>query len=218
MEIHDIPIAADIIRKRFPFFEKGLIDEISKAGEWITVETGEMLISEGKYIRTFPIVLEGTVRVCRRDDEGREVLLYYLTPGQVCAMALTCCMGRMQSHVSAFAEEDTEVLRISVEHLEKWMVEYTTWKEFVMYSYRNRFDELLATIDNIAFKKMDERLIAFFAERFKTKGETVYSGTHQDIANSLTTSREVVSRLLKQLEKNGLIKIFRNKIDYSALV
>ena len=218
MEIHDIPIAADIIRKRFPFFEKGLIDEISKAGEWITVETDEMLISEGKYIRTFPIVLEGTVRVCRRDDEGREVLLYYLTPGQVCAMALTCCMGRMQSHVSAFAEEDTEVLRISVEHLEKWMVEYPTWKEFVMYSYRNRFDELLATIDNIAFKKMDERLISFFAERFKTKGETVFSGTHQDIANSLTTSREVVSRLLKQLEKNGLIKIFRNKIDYSALV
>ncbi len=218
MEIHDIPIAADIIRKRFPFFEKGLIEEISKAGEWITVEEGEELMSEGKYIRTFPIVLEGLIRVCRRDDEGREVLLYYLSPGQVCAMALTCCMGRMQSHVSAFAEEDTEVLRISVEYLEKWMVEYSTWKEFVMYTYRNRFDELLATIDNIAFKKMDERLVAFFAERFKAKGETVYLGTHQDIANSLTTSREVISRLLKQLEKSGQIKISRNKIDYSALV
>jgi CRP/FNR family transcriptional regulator, anaerobic regulatory protein len=218
MEIHDIPISPDIIRKRFPFFEKGLIEEISEHGEWITFETGDELMSEGKYIRSFPVVLEGLIKVCRRDDEGREVLLYYLNPGQVCAMALTCCMGRMQSNISAYAEEDTEILRVPVEWLEKWMVDYTTWKEFVMYSYRSRFDELLVTIDSIAFKKMDERLLKFFADRYKATGETVYNGTHQDIANSLTTSREVISRLLKQLEKAGSIKISRNKIDFSSLV
>jgi CRP/FNR family transcriptional regulator, anaerobic regulatory protein len=218
MEIHDIPISADIIRKRFPFFEKGLIEEISKNGEWITFETGDELMSEGKYIRSFPIVLEGLVKVCRRDEESREVLLYYLNPGQVCAMALTCCMGRMQSNISAYAEEDTEILRVSVEWLDKWMVEYSTWKEFVMYSYRSRFDELLVTIDSIAFKKMDDRLLKFFSDRYKATGDTVYNGTHQDIANSLTTSREVISRLLKQLEKAGSIQISRNKIDFSSLV
>lgn len=218
MEIHDLPISADIIRKRFPFFEKALIEEISEKGEWVTVETGDELMAEGKYIRTFPIVLEGIIKVCRKDNEGREVLLYYLNPGQVCAMALTCCMGRMQSNIAAYAEEDTEILRIPVEALETWMVEYSTWKEFVMYSYRTRFDELLQTIDSIAFHKMDERLIKFFEDRFKASGETIFKGTHQDIANNLTTSREVISRLLKQLEKSGTITIGRNKIDYSKLV
>lgn len=218
MEIHDIPVSVDLLRKRFPFFEKMLIDEISKEGEWITVETGEELMSEGKYIRSFPIVLEGLIRVCRKDDEGREVLLYYLNPGQVCAMALTCCMGRMQSNISAYADEDTEIIRIPVDCLDKWMTTYVTWKEFVMYAYRSRFDELLNTIDGIAFKKMDERLVKFFADRFKASGEKIYLGTHQDIANSLTSSREVISRLLKQMEKTGMIIIGRNKIDFSALV
>jgi CRP/FNR family transcriptional regulator len=218
METHDIPVSVDVIRKRFPFFERGLIDEISKEGEWITVETGDELMSEGKYIRSFPIVLEGLIRVCRKDEEGREVLLYYLNPGQVCAMALTCCMGRMQSNISAYAEEDTEIIRIPVDCLDKWIVQYTTWKEFVMYAYRSRFDELLTTIDGIAFRKMDERLEKFFVDRFKATGETIYNGTHQDIANNLTSSREVISRLLKQLEKTGRIVIGRNKIDFSALV
>jgi len=218
MEIHDIPVSIDVIRKRFPFFEKGLIEEISTNGEWVTVETGDELMSEGKYIRSFPIVLEGLIRVCRNDDEGREMLLYYLSPGQVCAMSLTCCMGRMQSNVAAYADEDTEIIRIPVECLDKWMIEYSTWKEFVMYAYRSRFDELLTTIDSIAFKRMDERLIKFFADRNKATGETVYNGTHQEIANSLTTSREVISRLLKQLEKSGDIIISRNKIDFSMLL
>jgi CRP/FNR family transcriptional regulator, anaerobic regulatory protein len=218
METHELPMSVDIIRKRFPFFEKGLIDEISKNGVWISFEPNEELMSEGKYIRNFPIVLEGLIKVCRTDNDGREVLLYYLGPGQVCAMALTCCMGRMQSNIGAYAEEETEILRVPVECLDKWMVEYVTWKEFVMYAYRSRFDELLTTIDNIAFKKMDERLISFFTDRFKATGETLYKGTHQEIANSLTTSREVISRLLKQLEKVGSIQIGRNKIDFSALV
>ncbi|MBN1927467.1 MAG: Crp/Fnr family transcriptional regulator [Prolixibacteraceae bacterium] len=218
MEIHDIPVSVDILRKRFPFFEKDLIDEISEKGEWITVEAGDELMTEGKYIRSFPIVLEGLIKVCRKDEEGREVLLYYLNPGQVCAMALTCCMGRMQSTIGAYAEEDTEIIRIPVESLDVWMIKYTTWKEFVMYAYRNRFEELLNTIDNIAFKKMDERLVNFFIDRQKATGDAVYNGTHQDIANSLTTSREVISRLLKQLEKAGKIKTGRNKIDFSSLV
>lgn len=218
MEIHDIPVSVDLLRKRFPFFESGLIEEIAEEGEWVTVEEGEELMSEGKYIRSFPIVLEGLIKVCRNDNEGREVLLYYLNPGQVCAMALTCCMGRMQSNIGAYAEEDTEIIRIPVECLDKWMVDYTTWKEFVMYAYRNRFDELLTTIDSIAFKKMDERLIKFFNDRFKATGKTTFIGTHQEIANSLTTSREVVSRLLKHLEKEGELVISRNKIDFSSLV
>ncbi|HPB06513.1 MAG TPA: Crp/Fnr family transcriptional regulator, partial [Prolixibacteraceae bacterium] len=139
-------------------------------------------------------------------------------PGQVCAMALTCCMGRMQSNITAYAEEETEIIRIPVDFLDKWMVSYSTWKEFVMYAYRSRFDELLTTIDGIAFKKMDERLVKFFTDRYKATGEAIYTGTHQEIATNLTSSREVISRLLKQLEKSGQIIISRNKIDFSSLV
>jgi CRP/FNR family transcriptional regulator len=218
MEIHKIPVSVDVLRKRFPFFEPSLIDEISKEGEWVTVEQDEYLLSEGKYIRTFPIVLEGLIKVCRNDTEGREVLLYYLNPGQVCAMALTCCMGRMQSNISACAESDTEIIRIPVDCLDRWLTKYITWKEFVMYAYRSRFDELLETIDSIAFRKMDERLVKFFIDRNKVTGETIFKGTHQEIATSLTSSREVISRLLKQLEKNQKISIGRNNIDFSGLL
>lgn len=218
MEQNSIPVSVDVIRKRFPFFEPALIEEISKEGEWITFNEGDEMMSEGKYIRSFPIVLEGLIKVCRKDTDGREALLYYLNPGQVCAMALTCCMGRMQSNVAAFAEVDTEVVRIPVEFLDKWMVQYTTWKEFVMYAFRSRFDELLITIDSIAFKKMDERLVHFFIERHKATGKTIYKGTHQEIANALTSSREVISRLLKHLEKEELVKISRNQIDFTSLV
>ena len=98
------------------------------------------------------------------------------------------------------------------------MVQFKTWKEFIMYSYRKRFDDLLETIDSIAFKNMDDRLIKFFVDRYRVTDSTFYSGTHQEIALMLNTSREVVSRLLKKLENDRTIVITRNQIDYVTLV
>jgi CRP/FNR family transcriptional regulator len=208
----------EVVKKRFPFFESGLREAISAEGVVSEFASGEELIREDQFIRSFPIVLSGLIKVCRTDESGNELLLYYLRPGEVCTVSLTCCMDRTRSRVKAITEEDSEAILIPVELLDSWMTRYQTWKEYVMRSIQMRFDELLNVLDGIAFLKMDERLEKFFHDRFKNTKATIYEGSHQDVAYALNTSREVVSRLLKQMERKGLITLSRGKIDYSALV
>ncbi len=209
---------SETLKKRFPFLEADLLTEIEQEGLSQTVYPEDEIMQEGQYIRSFPLVLEGALRIIRHDEEGREILLYYLEPGEVCSMALTCCMGRQQSNIRAVAEQDSLLVRIPVECLDRWMLKYNSWKEFMMYSYRKRFDELLNTIDSIAFMNMDQRLEKFFQDRFKATGEKVFIGKHQDIAYQLNTSREVISRLLKKMEQKGMVVLSRNKIDFTTVL
>ncbi|WP_321288502.1 Crp/Fnr family transcriptional regulator [uncultured Sunxiuqinia sp.] len=206
-----------ILNERFPFFPNELLDEIEQKGFVQEIKIGEQLIREGQFIKSFPLVLEGSLRVIRHDDEARELLLYFLNPGEACSMALTCCMGQQQSNISALAEQDSLIVRIPVELLDEWMIHYPEWKSYMMYVYRKRFDELLDTIDAIAFMDLDQRLERFFKARFEATGEKLFHGKHQDIAYQLNTSREVVSRLLKKMEQNGMVKLSRNKVDFSNL-
>lgn len=207
----------EIVKKKFPFFESALRDAIAEQGVLKFIDEGSTLIEEDQYIRSFPIVLEGIIRVARMDEDGNELLLYYLRPGEVCTVSLSCCVERSRSRVRAIAEEDTTVIALPVELLDSWMSNFQTWKEFVMVSMRIRFDELLNTLDSVAFMKMDERLGRFFTDRYKYTGTTEFNGSHQDIASALGTSREVISRLLKQMERKELIRLGRNWIDYSPL-
>ena len=207
----------EIVKKRFPFFESGLREAILEKGTYKEFDAGEELIREDQYIRSFPIVIEGLIKVCRTDEAGNELLLYYLRPGEVCTVSLICCMDRTRSRVKALTEEDTMVILTPVELLDSWMSEYQTWKEYVMRSMQMRFDELLNALDSIAFMKMDERLEKFFSDRFKSTGNKVFEGSHQDVAMAMNSSREVISRLLKQMEKQGLVILSRGRIDYSPL-
>jgi CRP/FNR family transcriptional regulator len=208
----------ELIKKTFPFLEKELISEISEVSSLFNLKADQSILGEGDYIKSFPMVLEGCLRVVRLSDDGNELLLYYLNQGEICSMALTCCMGLQKSNIKMIAEGDSIVLTIPVDKPENWMSEYKSWKEFMMYSYRMRFDELLDTIDSIAFMKLDERLIRFFEERYKSTGETIFNGTHQDIALQLNTSREVITRLLRNLERKNLVITERNSVDYTILV
>lgn len=208
----------ELIRKTFPFLEKHLIAEIAEVSVINELEPDQSLLGEGDYIKSFPMVIDGCLRVVRLSEDGNELLLYYLNQGEICSMALTCCMGLQKSNIKMVAEERSVVLTIPVDKPEKWMTEYRTWKEFMMYSYRKRFEELLDTIDSIAFTKLDERIIRFFEDRFRSTGKTIFHGTHQEIAIQLNTSREVVSRLLRNLEKKGLLITDRNSVDYTVLV
>ncbi len=207
----------EIVKKRFPFFESGLRSAISDNGIMKEFEEAEELIREDQYIRSFPIVITGLIKVCRTDDAGNELLLYYLRPGEVCTVSLICCMDRTRSRVKAIAETETTVILVPVELLDSWIGEFQTWKEYVMRSMQMRFDELLNTIDSIAFMKMDERLEKFFHDRYQSTGSTVFEGSHQDVALAMNSSREVISRLLKQMENRGMITLSRGRIDYSAI-
>lgn len=208
----------EIVKKSFPFFEAELREVIADEGILRSIPEGQTLIEEDQYIRSFPIVLEGIIRVTRMDEDGNELLLYYLNHGEVCTVSLSCCVDRARSRVRAVAEENSTIIALPVELLDSWMSKYQTWKEFVMVSMRKRYDELLNTLDSVAFMKMDERLERFFTDRYKNTKQTIYVGSHQDIASSLSTSREVISRLLKQMERKGMITLGRNRIDYSPLV
>jgi CRP/FNR family transcriptional regulator len=207
----------EIVKKRFPFFESGLRKAISEAGIYKEFAEDQELIREDQYIRSFPIVISGLIKVCRTDDAGNELLLYYLRPGEVCTVSLICCMDRTRSRVKAITEEETAVILIPVELLDNWIGRFQTWKEYVMRSMQMRFDELLNALDTIAFMKMDERLEKFFINRYHSSGSKIFEGSHQEVALALNSSREVISRLLKQMENRGLIFLSRGRIDYSPL-
>ncbi|MEN8118281.1 MAG: Crp/Fnr family transcriptional regulator [Bacteroidota bacterium] len=203
---------------KYSFLETVLQQEILKKGVKKSFKKNEAIITEGQFITSFPLVLNGLIRISRTNEDGNELLLYYLQENEVCAMSLTCCMARQTSDIKAVAEEDTEVILLPVEMLDNWITKYPSWKQFVMHSFRNRFREFINTLDALAFMKLDERLIKYFTDRYKKSGITTFSGTHQDLALKLNSSREVISRLLKKLEKDGKIELSRNFIDFSKLV
>ncbi|OIN58326.1 Crp/Fnr family transcriptional regulator [Arsenicibacter rosenii] len=194
-------------------FEPALIDEIARVGIYQEIEEGAYLIRPGSYIRSVPILLNGSVKIMRPDTEGREALLYYLGGLDSCAMSLTCCLEKKQSEIVAVAEEKTQLIAIPVEKVEEWICRFATWKQFVFKTYQRRFDDMIATIDSIAFQKLDERLLAYLKKKAQSCQCSVLQITHEEIANELATSREVISRLLKQMEKIGYVKLSRNKID-----
>lgn len=203
----------NLIKGNFSSFrEPELIEEILKIGELEHLPEGQILMEVGRYIRSVPLLTKGTIRVMREDGEGKELFLYYLKPGETCAVSLTCCLANEQSSIRAIADEDCELIRVPIEFLDKWTNKYTSFKNFVMNTYRSRYEELLATIDSIAFMKMDERLWKFLIERKMMTGSFDLNITHQEIADALHSTREVISRLLKKLEKDERIELGRNRI------
>jgi CRP/FNR family transcriptional regulator len=199
---------------RSPFseiFEPELLQQLEKAKE-VSIEAGQKLLNIGDTVKHIPLVTKGLVRVSRLEEDGRELLLYYIKPNESCAMTFTCCMQQYPSEIQAEAEEDTELLTIPVAVMDEWLVKYPTWKAFVMKTIRGRFKELLSTIDQIAFHKLDDRLVHFLKEKSKSTGSALINLSHEQIAANLATSREVVSRLLKKLENDKKLLLYRNQI------
>jgi CRP/FNR family transcriptional regulator len=192
--------------------EYTLLEELVQVGQLKNASVGSYLIRPGEFIRSVPIILTGSVKIMRPDQSGREALLYYLGGLDACAMSLTCCLGTRQSEITAVVEEQTTMIGIPVEKVDEWMCRFSTWKQFVFQTYQKRFDNLLETIDEVIFHKLDERLLVYLQKKVASCQCSVLSITHEDIAHELVTSREVISRLLKQMEKNGQVQLMRNKI------
>jgi CRP/FNR family transcriptional regulator len=207
-----------IIRAKFPeLTEDTLVEAIANQGTYREVDAGESIMSPGQQILSVPLLITGTIKVMGQDEDGRELLLYHLFPGDTCAMSLTCCMANKRSEISAIAEDDLEMIEIPVYLVDEWMNKFKSWKGFVMSTYQKRFDELLKFINQVAFKKMDQRLVAYLKEKSDALNSDTIHATHREIANELGTSREVVSRLLKQLELSDLIELQRNEIKLTGM-
>ena len=200
-------------KEQFPQFEPGLIELIEKEAVQRSFNAGDIIMRTGQYIKSTVLVLEGRIKIYRENQDGGEFLMYYLQPGQACAVSMICAIQSGTSEIMAMAEDDSEVLMIPVHLMDDMMNQYKTWYQFVIQTYRGRFDELLSVVDNIAFRNMDERL-EFYLKRFAEKsGRNSMDISHQQIADDLNSSREVISRLLKKMEQRGLVKLHRNMIE-----
>ena len=197
-------------------FEPQLIQEIQQFGIFQTFKEGDLIMDYGKYVRMMPIVLQGTVKVSRLDEKDNEILLYYLSSNESCSMAYSCCLEAKKSEVRAVAEDYVELIAIPHLKLDDWLCTYPSWKNYIMRSFNERFIELLKSIESIAFHKLDERLIAYLKEKQRLSGSSVIKASHHLIADEMATARVVISRLLKQLENDKKIILYRNEIKLLA--
>ncbi|MEM5565469.1 Crp/Fnr family transcriptional regulator [Psychroserpens sp. AS72] len=193
-------------------FEDELLQEINNVGTYKDIPEGFKLIEIGDYIKSMPLLVSGAIKILREDDDGDELILYFIEQGDTCAMTLSCCLGNSKSEIRAIAETDTKLIMIPVAKMEEWLGKYKSWQKFVLQSYHNRMTELLEAIDTIAFLKMDKRLFKYLKDKAMVNHNEVIHVTHQQIAGDLHTSRVVISRLLKTLEIDGKIELNRNHI------
>ena len=194
-------------------FEDDLIDEIIDVGTYKKVKENELLLDLGDKFDKIPLMLNGAIKISREDENGDEIVLYFLERGDTCTITFGSGLTSSKSKVRGVAEKESEVVFIPIEKLEEWMVKYKSWRDFVIDSYNIRLSEMLEAIDTLAFMKMDQRLYKHLTDKVKIMRSSTLNTTHQEIAQDLNTSRVVISRLLKQLENEKKIKLFRNKIE-----
>ena len=171
-----------------------------------------MIFNENTYVKAIPIVISGSVKVMRTDDEGKEILLYYIKAGESCIMSFLGGIHHDMSKVKAVAEEKTEILFIPVDKVTELIKEYPEWLDYIFRLYHKRFEELLDVVNAVAFKKMDERLLNLLRKKTENSGTKTLNVTHEQLASELGTARVVVSRLLKQMEDESLVKLGRNRV------
>jgi CRP/FNR family transcriptional regulator, anaerobic regulatory protein len=199
----------------FPLFDKELASFLAGIGEIRTFQEGEIMMKTGQYFKAAMLIVKGKVKLYREGDDGNEFFMYFLETGNACALSMICAARNQASGIMAVAVEETEVIMIPIQYMDQLMTSYKSWYYFVLETYRSRFEELLIVIDNIAFKNMDERLEWYLKQQSAKLGKQLHL-THQQIANDLNSSREVISRLLKKMEKNQRLNLHRNHIEWIA--
>jgi CRP/FNR family transcriptional regulator len=211
------------LKQAFPTLtDPRLLQAILDKGQVMQLEHGKVLLEPGQFVKAVPLVIDGSIKIMRMDEDGKELFLYYLDQGETCALSLTCCSSSRPSEIKAVVEEQATIAFIPVQIHEQWSDEFKQWKDFVSSTYQQRFQEMLVALDAVAFKRMDERLMRYIVTKMKQHKANELHTTHQEIANELGTSREVVSRLLKTLEKKKWIELGRNVIyirdDFEELI
>lgn len=213
----------DLLKQALPnLTDPKLLDRLLEMGQFLTYESGKTLMEPGQFVKAVPLVLEGSIKIMRVDEDGKELFLYYLEAGETCALSLTCCSAARPSEIKAIVEEKASLLFIPIQVHEQLVDEFKQWKDFVSSTYQHRFQEMLTVLDAVAFKRMDERLMNYIVTKMKQLKTNELHTTHQEVANELGTAREVISRLLKQLEKKKWIELGRNVIyirdDFEELI
>jgi CRP/FNR family transcriptional regulator len=194
-------------------FEKELIEEIAKVGHYQKIRKGNLLIDIDDDLTHVPMILDGVVKIIRKDNEGNELSLYYLEKGDTCSISFANCINRKKSIFKGTAEQDVEVVFVPSECIDQWLVKYKTFRYFIIDSYHFRLLEMVDSIDSLAFLKLEERLLKYLKEKIKISNTKTLQITHQELATDLNSSRTVISRMLKHLENEGKVRMRRNKLE-----
>jgi len=189
-------------------FEKELLEEISQA-EVLYLKPGTVILKERQFIRNIPLVVEGSVRLRKTDENGREIVFYHISPGESCILSITSCLNEKESQAEAVIEKKARLIVVPADKVREWMNRFPHWRKFVISLYYERMTELMTLVDLITFKSVDQRLFKYISERAVNN---VVEITHQKLAGEIGTAREVISRLLKQMENDNLIALERGKI------
>ncbi|MFN3999241.1 Crp/Fnr family transcriptional regulator [Algoriphagus sp.] len=197
----------------FPQFEMELKKEIRDSASLLTLPADTLMMDIGQKVEVIPLIVSGSVKVFREDEDDHELFMYYLGPGEACAITMICSAREGYSKIKAIPEEETTVIVVPITKLDLWMPKYKSWYYFVMDTYQDRFEELLKVVDGIAFHRMDERLIEYLEKNAEANQNPTVHKTHQRIAQELNSSREVITRLLKKLEQRGMVRVNRNQIE-----
>lgn len=204
---------SDSIKTLFPSFSPELIQDIEANQLLKNFKAGDIIMRTGQFIKSTVLIRKGSIKVYREDIDGGEFFMYYLQAGQACALSMVCALNNEKSQFMAKVVEDAELIMVPLPLMDKWMMKHRSWYEFVISSYRTRFEEVLRVIDSIAFRAMDERLEFYLKRQVIACGCKDLKLSHQEIASDLNTSREVISRLLKKMEQRGLLLLHRSQIE-----
>ena len=194
-------------------FQSDLVKEIEDSGNLKHFEAGETIVNMDSYIKHIPVVLSGSIKVIRTEEDGREILLYYLTPGESCIVSILAGMKNETSKIKAIVEENADIMLIPADKAKEWVKKYPDWTEFIFDLYQKRFEELLDVVNSVAFQKIDTRLLHLIKQKTQLYQSKEISVTHQQLADELGITREATSRVLKQMEKEHLLILSRNKIE-----
>lgn len=207
----------EIAQSLFKQFEPELQKKIQQVGHIRKFKEDEYLMYTGQPIHSAVLVIDGIIKVFREDDEGNEIFMYNLHPGEACAISMTCAARNLNSQIMAKALVDTTVISIPIELMDEWASKYKSWYQFVLGTYRNRFEELLDMLDQIAFKNLDERLLWYLRQHQKSLNSNTIKISFTQMALELNSSREVISRLMKKLADKGQIKLLKNQVEIIQL-
>ena len=194
-------------------FQSDLVKEIENSGNLKHFEAGDTIVNMDSYIKHIPVVISGSMKVIRTEEDGREILLYYLTPGESCIVSILAGMKNETSKIKAIVEEDAEIMLIPADKAKEWVRKYPEWTDFIFNLYQKRFEELLEVVNSVAFQKIDTRLLHLIKQKTQLYQSKEISVTHQQLADELGITREATSRVLKQMEKDHLLILSRNKIE-----
>ena len=194
-------------------FQSDLVREIEESGNLKHFSAGETIVNMDSYIKNIPVVISGSIKVIRTEEDGREILLYYLTPGESCIVSILSGMKNETSKIKAIVEEDADIMLIPADKAKEWVKKYPDWTEFIFDLYQKRFEELLDVVNSVAFQKIDARLLHLIKQKTQLYNSKEISVTHQQLADELGITREATSRVLKQMEKDHLLILSRNKIE-----